>query len=524
MSGIALSRRRFVQGALAGGALLWASPSSLLRSARAALAGSPLPIPEQLTGASIELVARVADIPILDGSPTRMWTFNGTFPGPTIRRPVGAETRVTVVNDLPEAAGSLTIHHHGGHQASIHDGGPHPDLAIANGSSREYVYPLDEPGALQWYHDHSHFRTGRNTWMGLMGLFLVDDPDEDARLGLPVGDDDIPLVICDRRFDDQNQLVEPFTAPHREDAGPTETVGAGWPPGDEIAGDVYLVNGVVEPYLDVEARRYRFRILNASNFRVYNLMLDTGASMVQIGTESGLLPAPVDRTSVALGPGERVEVVVDFTRYAGQDVHLVATDATLMRFRVGGAASGAGAPPAELRALPQWVNDLSHVPDRTWVFSLGADTGGRPAWTINGQAFDHCRVDARPELDSTETWLFVNAGPTAMTHYVHIHDVDWFVLSRNGVVPEPAEAGLKETFRLDPGESLLVGTKFTDYLGRFMIHCHMLEHEDHGMMATFEVVPPGQGDRLLAKADAAAPAQGAGTEPFVCELPQSAEV
>lgn len=161
-------------------------------------------------------------------------------------------------------------------------------------------------------------------------------------------------------------------------------------------------------------------------------------------------------------------------------------------------------PPA-LRPLPQWVDELAPVPDRLWVFGLGLDAAGRPAWTINGQAFDHSRVDARPELGSTETWLFVNAGPVPMSRYVHIHDVDWYVLSRNLAAPEPWEAAPKETFRLDPGEVLLIGAKFTDHLGPFMLHCHMLEHEDHGMMATFEVVEPGAGDAPTAHLDASDP-------------------
>jgi spore coat protein A, manganese oxidase len=478
----------------------------------------PLPIPETITDADITLTAAETDVEVLPGAPTRMWTYNGSFPGPMIRRPAGEETRITLVNDLPAEAGSLTLHHHGNHSTSEDDGQPEGEgFEVPTGASRTYTYDLMEDGApararMQWYHDHSHHRTGRNVWRGLAGLFIVDDPAEDA-LGLPSGEQDVPLLVADRRFDADNQLTDPFTAPDRPDTPIGQGNGAGWPPFDEVIGERMLVNGAAEPFLDVEARRYRFRILNASNFRPINVALSTGQLMTQIGTEGGLLPAPVRRRQILLGPAERAEVVVDLAGLDGREVVLESVPvesprfgatapavAPLLQLRVGKAPAG-GDPsrvPAALRPLPDWTDEIGDGPDRIWRFGLGAsaEESGHASWTINGRTFDHSRVDARPEVGAIETWMLVNDTPVATSHYVHLHHSDWIMVSRNGRAPEPHEAGMKETFRIDPGEVVVVARRFNDHTGRFMLHCHMLEHEDHGMMATFEVVPEGEGDLL----------------------------
>jgi spore coat protein A, manganese oxidase len=528
-----LSRRQFLKGAGAGSGALLARRLGLLAGTGALLGAGPagpaaasqpfsvpLPIPQERTGEVITLVARPADVPVLAGPPTRMWTFDGTFPGPTIRRPSGATTRVTVVHDLPAHVGDLHIHNHGNHSAP-EDDGVFAFSAVAPGSARTYTYSHrveGEPvgGRMQWYHDHTHHTSGRNVWMGLAGMFIVDDPAE-AALGLPAGRFELPLLIADRRFDRDNQLLHRFTAPERVEEGINPLVGQGLPPFDEDAGigDRILVNGAPEPFVDVAARSYRLRILNASNFSPLRLRLDNDAPLVQVGTESGLLPAPVQRREILLGPAERADVVVDFRGRRGQTVVLESTGegaaellpgiprpATaaktqpVLQFRVTEPWSEPVPPVATaLRPLPGWVAQAPSTPDRVFAFSLGLDEHAQASWVINGRAFDHDRVEARPELGSVETWALVNLGPTAMSHYIHLHGVDWTVVSRNGAPPAPYEAGLKETFRLDPGEVVLVAARFTDHLGRYVLHCHMLEHEDHGMMLPWEVVPAGTGDR-----------------------------
>ena len=460
----------------------------------------PLPIPKVLRDNDITLVAKQAYVQILPGAPTRMWTFNGTFPGPTIRRPSGHRTRVTVRHQLPVEAETLTIHHHGSHSASKHDGLPERNLIQPRGA-RTYVYDHMEDGkperaAMQWYHDHSHHHTSRNAWMGLAGLFILDDEFE-RTLDLPHGPYELPLFITDRRFDGNNQLdMRLFRA---------EAVSR------EVSGDVFLVNGAPHPYVNVEPRRYRLRLHNGSGFRIYNLALivegafTPAAQVTQIGTESGLLPRSVKRTTVLLGPAERADLVVDFSQFAGRRMALASlartnafgSDASptvsLLQFRIARTAASRGhAVPRKLRPLPAWAANALRQSNRVWAFGTGYDSETRhEAHTINGRAFDHRRVDAQVELDSVETWMLLNT--TTRTHYIHIHDVDWVITSRNGAPPEAYEAGLKETFLLDPGEYITVATKFSDNLGRYVIHCHMLDHEDGGMMAAWEVVRPGAG-------------------------------
>ena len=506
----------------------------------------PLTQPPVITDAEVELVAQAVDVPLLKGQPTAMWTFNGTWPGPTIRRPAGQTTNVTVRNELPADVGSITVHHHGGHQASVHDGGPLESQGpIRNGESRTYTYELVEDGegeraATQWYHDHTHFRTGQHNWFGLQGMFIIDDEFEEA-LNLPTGDQDLVLMCSNREFDENNQLLDRFTAPTREETDAvTANTGGGYPPGDEAAsaGRDFFVNGVYQPYADVQGRRHRLRLMNASNWQVYQFHLETSDGtklpLVQVAAEAGLLPNAVGREQIVLGPAERVEVIVDFADHVGQTISLwsqsgvepqavhddliaevaatagttapsrpgaLRNDATggeFVRFNVGQvdpddpdttAVITAG---QALRPNPEWETALTTEPNRVWVFGQGYDDAGRPAWTINGHPFDHERVDAQPVLDTTETWLITNT--TRQSHYIHLHDVDWVVLQRNHHEPPEHERGLKETFRIDPGEVLLIGTKFTDHTGPYMMHCHMLEHEDHGMMTTWEVVESGGDD------------------------------
>ena len=411
-----------------------------------------------------------------------MWTFDGSFPGPTIRRPSGAPTRLTVRNALPTDAGTLTIHHHGAHSTPENDGQPRPEVEIASGDERTYEYGFVEDGgperaAFQWYHDHSHFRTGRNVWRGLAGMVILDD-EVDAALPLPAGEYDIPLMLTARQFDSSNQLTDPFTAPARSGKLPHEAVGAGFPPGDEVIGLVPLVNGAPQPFFEVEPRRYRLRFLNAANFTPYNLHLTGDVPMVQIATESGLIPSSLPRTEILIGPAERVEVVVDFTGMDGETIVLesktpstsagpknsflpatAAQHLSLMEFRVTKPIlePDVSSVPGDLRPLPEWVSEIEpNGIDRVWAFGLGVDGGGRPAWTINGRAFDHDRVDAQPVLGTVEQWALVNTSQGAKSHYIHIHDVDWKVVSRNGVAPAPEEDCLKETFRLDPGDVVVI--------------------------------------------------------------------
>ncbi len=466
----------------------------------------PLVVPPTRRGAAIRLVMRRSLVRTMpDGPRTSMWTYDGTYPGPTIRRRGGHDTRVTIVNHLPKGAGSVSTHLHGDHHASKDDGQPTTQL-IRRGDSRTYDYPLTvdgraEPGSFFWYHDHRMDRTARNNWRGLQGMFIVTDPPTPG-LRLPTGARDVPLMISERSFTSGNQLTDPFAdgptmVGHGQMSGAMSWVGDHAPPNDATVGDTVLVNGRALPYLGVSATRYRLRLLNSSPFSSYNLSLSDGRPFLQIGTGSGLLPRAVVRSSVLLGPAQRADVIVDFSGATGKQVVLEsvpaaigstgadARQAPVMEFRVGAGASDPSRLPSRLPS-PQLVSPVPSKVSRTWTFGLSGGQHGS-FWSINGKAFDPARVDHRARLGSVERWRFRNTSD--VTHYVHIHAEQWRTLLRDGAAPPPWEQGLEDTWRLEPGEVVEVAARFTDYTGAFMIHCHMLDHEDHGMMARFDVVP-----------------------------------
>jgi len=439
-----------------------------------------------------------------------MLTYGGSWPGPTIRRPVGQRTTVTVVNQLPPAIGSLSLHLHGDHHSSADDGRPNSDL-VAPGARRRYVFPLTDSGkaeraASSFYHDHRMDVTGRNNWYGLQGMFITDDPAE-RKLGLPEGRFDLPLLVADRSFDDAAQLTDPFPKPSDPHTATSDVNGTYAPPGDATTGTRTLVNGVFQPYATVATHRYRLRLLNASSFSSYDFHFSDGRAMVQVGNGSALLAKPVSRTDVLLGPAERADVVVDFGHDLGKKVVLesvarvdgrpggIGTPITpVMQFRVTSRVADRTAVPAALVALPALA--VPAVPTMTWVFGLGANpTRAGTVWTINGQPYDHARVDATVELGSVQRWLLVNTSP--LTHFIHLHEEAWRTVSRDGQPPPAWEAGYQDTWRLDPGDSVEVAARVTDHLGPFLLHCHMLDHEDHGMMATFVVVKPGTAAPVL---------------------------
>ncbi|HET8813745.1 MAG TPA: multicopper oxidase family protein [Solirubrobacterales bacterium] len=482
-----------------------------------ALAAAPfrarLPIPPVLDDDHIRIPIREAEQQILPGRKTKLWTFGGSFPGPTVRRRAGRRTRVTFHHQLPESAGELSIHLHGGHNRTQFDGQPggltrrQPtswfcriprglsaresgnDLLLEPGGRKTYVYDLIEDGrperaSFQWYHDHRLDRTSPHVWKGLAGMWIVDD-ELDESLPLPSGERDLPLMIGDRTFDRGNQLTDPFTDRR--------------PPADGILAETVLVNGAYMPHHPVGPRRHRLRILNVSAFRSYNLQLSNGAPFLQIATESGLMPKPVRRREILLGPGERVEVVVDFAGAAGQSVELRSSarhagrnpigartySGALMQFRVDRhRAPDRTRVPRRLRPLPAWTRAAKRKPDHRWEITIGGFF--KTTWRINGRTFNPAYADAFPRLGTTETWEIVNR--TNVAHVMHIHHTDWYLLERNGQPPPPWEDCLKETFFVFPRERILLAGHFSDYSGKFVLHCHMLDHEDHGFMSQFQVM------------------------------------
>ncbi len=467
-----------------------------------------LPIPETLqpthsdrTTDYYEIVQREAEQEIVPGLRTLVWGYNGTFPGPTLESRSGRRTVVRHRNELPVPT---VVHLHGGRTRPASDGYP-IDLVLPVGAEHEaqshmgdgdishgerrYVFPLDQRAMTLWYHDHRMDFTGPAVWRGLAGFHIVRDQEE-AALDLPSGDREVPLMICDRAFDSDGS----FLYPSRDDSLLSE-------PGveedymDGVLGDVMLVNGAPWPRLDVAATTYRFRILNACNARRLELGLDPAPEdgFTQIGSDGGLLGSPASHETIPIAQAERFDVVVDFSGYeVGDEVTLTnaAGDddmAEVMRFRV--VRPGPAPTP-----LPDTLSDMSAYDDldesaaeitRSFEFEKDGERDGMEMWTVNGKLFDSERIDAKPAAGSIEVWELA-ADPA---HPIHLHQVPFKILSRtDDEEPRPTDIGWKDTIDLKEGERARILIKFDGYPGKYVFHCHNLEHEDMAMMANFEIV------------------------------------
>lgn len=414
---------------------------------------------------------------------TVIWGFDGLYPGPTIKATKGQPVVVRHVSRLPDThklGGSEmemmypSVHLHGAHVRPEDDG--HPRDAIGPGAFRDYHYPNTQRGATLFYHDHSHGQTGLHVYHGLAGSYLIDDPEEDS-LGLPRGDYDVPLLIQDRVFNADGSFHYQLDGNSRE-AG--------------FLGDTILVNGVVQPFFKVARRKYRFRIVNASNARMYELQLSSGAPLVQIATDGGLLPKPVAKSVLELSPAERADVVIDFADYplGAQIILKNCTNCTgslssVMRFDV-------ERPATEDSALPDCLSSWEELPVTAQTVARQfllhrVTTPAGPVWTINHQIYEMNNPPlATVKHGAVETWKFVNL--TGHRHPMHIHLVQFQVLEINGVAQDPSVHGWKDTFVAPPSGQITVAARFSGYTGKYLFHCHNLEHEDLGMMADFEVV------------------------------------
>ncbi|MFJ9825665.1 multicopper oxidase family protein [Streptomyces sp. NPDC101160] len=418
------------------------------------------------------MTMKEADVQILPGRLTRVRTFNGSFPGPVIRAKSGVRAVVQQTNNLPVAT---SVHLHGAHVPMDSDGGP-MDLIAANGGTKTYTYPNDQPHANLWYHDHAHHAESENVFRGLSGTYLLTDDVEKSNTILPTGAYDVPIQLRDARFDDQGQLVYAMD--------------------DFLNRNVILANGKAWPYFNVEHRQYRFRIFNTSNMRYFNLSLSSG-TFTLIGTDGGLLEKPQDMSSVMLSPGERVDILIDFYDYPlNSTVELRnAADAMpggpadqitkVLQFRIGSTgAKDFGAIPYQMRTFPALP---PATVNRSFTLSMDENGMATDMGYINNVSYDMNRIDTEIAYGTTEIWTVTNANKI-IPHNFHIHLVQFRVLERNGKpITSGPEVGLKDTVNLNPGETVKIQATFTGYRGTYLYHCHIFDHAAMGMMAQMRV-------------------------------------
>ncbi|MGC2619762.1 MAG: multicopper oxidase [Acidobacteriaceae bacterium] len=468
----------------------------------------------------------------------KLWGYEGQYPGPLFEAMRGKPVEVTWTNDLPQRhlfpidphihgamppspAVRTVPHLHGSRTTSESDG--LPEKWFTPGQSVEYHYPNDQQAATLWYHDHALGITRLNVYAGLSGFYLLRD-EREVGMNLPAGDYEIPMVLQDRTLDDRGQLLY---APTNEDGSLTPQ--GKW--GPEFFGNLPVINGAVYPYLDVEPRKYRLRILNGANSRFFHLYFNLARhatdvpSLVpfhQIGSDGGFLAAPVELQKLLLGPAERADLIVDFAGLQGKTVTLSNDAASpypgwtvltlqhpplneLMQFRVTLPHAGAGKAFSLPSPIAMERYDAAHaVKTRDFVLTELMDPSGQSLGVrINSKGYDD-PVTETPMLGSLEKWRFINTTDDA--HPMHFHLVQFQILERQGFdagafsqgrlalvgarrSPAPNEAGWKDTAVVSPGEVLTILVRFEGYTGRYVYHCHMLEHEDNDMMRPYEVTP-----------------------------------
>jgi spore coat protein A len=501
------------------------------------------PSPHKLKITMREIHAQVhRDLPA-----TRMWSYGPTPLGPIVEARSNHPLQIEWINHLPtqhflpidhslHGCGRdipdvrAVVHVHGAKAPSRDDG--YPTDWFVSGKSRTCHYPLQQDAATLWYHDHAMGLNRLNTYAGMVGLFLIRDEAE-AALNLPAGPYEVPLVLYDRNFTADGQLF------YASSGIPNHP----WVP--EFTGDGILLNGKLRPFFDVEPRLYRFRVLNASNSRFFGLSLDNKQPLIQIGSDQGLLASPTGLKSLNLAPAERADLLIDFSQLAGHTLHLRTGALDILQFRVAKASSSApssgapssaattpGAPfmqshrmsgpsrasanllpppatgttpqiPKTLRSIPR-TPEASATRTRTITLDEYQDGIGNPMIMLLNRKHWHDPVTETPTLNTTEIWEFVNL--TEDTHPMHLHLVRFQILDRRvfdtfayQTAPHPRfrgpaqpptanELGWKDVVQCPPGMITRIIARFEGYPGKYLYHCHVLEHEANDMMRPFEVI------------------------------------
>lgn len=476
--------------------------------------------------------------------PTRLWGYEGQYPGPLFDVQQGHPIEVRWENRLPAqhilpidphihgamppAPAVRTVPHlHGARTSSESDG--LPEKWFTPGHSVLYEYPNSQRAATLWYHDHALGITRLNVYAGLSGFYLLRDPEE-LSLNLPSGEYEIPLILQDRTLDDHGQLVY---LPTQDDAVPL-------PPGvwgPMFFGELPVVNGAIYPYLEVRPQRYRLRLLNSSNSRFLNLYFNLAkhptdipelVTFHQIGSDGGLMERPAALRKLELGPAERADLVVDFSGLAGKTVTL-SNDAPapypgwnvlnadwpslleLIQFRVTLPEEKARSFSLPAQVAFSKLEESAAVITRDFILTETMDAQGKSLGLhINGKGYDD-PVTETVKLGTTEKWRFINTSDDA--HPMHLHLIQFQILHRQGFdlgtyqlngkikpvgaprPPRASETGWKDTATVNPGDILTILARFEGYEGRYVFHCHMLEHEDNDMMRPYVVIPADAGTK-----------------------------
>ncbi|MER5217824.1 multicopper oxidase domain-containing protein [Streptomyces sp. NPDC002838] len=481
-----------------GGLLLWLWSGSQVSTVGKESFDNELAIPPLARSSIDKDGTRVFDLRMQAGEKqfkkgqrTSTWGFNGDYLGPTLRAERGEKVRVRIRNGLREAS---TVHWHGMHLPAKMDGGPHQ--TVAAGADWSPQWTVDQPAATLWYHPHPHGATEEHVRRGLAGMFILDD-DRSARSALPkrYGVDDLPVIVQDVKFDGAD-----FDHGHRM----MQNVG--------FLGDRTMVNGTLSPHREVADGLIRLRLLNASMARTYFFGFSDDRPFALVGTDGGLLERPASLRRIQLSPGERAEVVVRMRpgertvlRSFSQDNY---SDSWQQRFGGGDDSFDV----LQLRAADR-LRPSSEVPVRLGELEVpdGKDAVRARHFElrrsgINGRSMAMDRVDEVVTRGTTETWTVRNAN--GMPHNFHVHDVQFRVLEVNGQAPPPELRGPKDTVFLPNDTTMKLAMRFdgpSDPDTPYMYHCHLLHHEDEGMMGQFVVVEKGQ--------RAGSPADGSGTPP-----------
>lgn len=479
-----------------------------------------LPIPPQLTGNLNDKGQKVFELNLqkgqksfLPGIKTATLGVNGDYLGPTIRVSNGDQVLFNVHNNIGE---TTTIHWHGAHIPAKMDGGPHQK--IENNATWQPFFEIKQLAATIWYHPHLKGKTAEHVYKGLAGLFIIDDAVSD-KLALPrnYGVDDIPLVVQDRRIAADGNMTSQFK-------DTVDIMG--------LRGKYILVNGALTPTLETRAQVIRLRLLNASNARIYNFGFADNREFYQIASDGGLLEAPVTMQRLRLSPGERAEILLDLRTDSGKSLLLQSYSAEItpttitssmmrdpldmqtfdiMGISVGEAGDNGLSIPTKLTTIER-LNPKDAAVTRPFflkVHMMGAGMGmgslndligidnaetfanlsNRGIFTINDKVMDMNRIDETVRLGDTEIWTIRNNA--VMAHPFHIHDIQFLILDRNGQAPSAGESGWKDTVLVLPRETVRVISRFDDFADPeipYMYHCHILEHEDAGMMGQFVVI------------------------------------